>query len=237
MVFTSRTQKARFALLIASSAILLNPGAARPAEKTVAPQISIVSGSTTQIEDAQWALSRFRAAGIELPSLQIMFHDDYQACGNREGVLRIAGERAEIHECESDRSRSRRSLLHELAHAWDHMAGGITQERRARFLETRNLSSWDPDGLPWQERGEEQAAEIIAWGLMLDAAPIPTRVGNHGPQDESLLAAAFETLTGDAPLFSPVPGTSQVTVAGATGQGGATITGTRQGSQLAPHNI
>jgi hypothetical protein len=217
MTLTPRTQKARFALLIASSAILLNPGAALPAQKTVAPQISIVSGSRTQIEDAQWALNRFRAAGIELPSLQIIFHDNYRACGNREGVLRIAGERAEIHECERDRSRSRRSLLHELAHAWDHVADGVTRERRARFLEARNLSSWDADGLPWQERGEEQAAEIVAWGLMLDAAPIPTRVGDHGPQDESLLAAAFEILTGDAPLFSPVPGTSQVAVVGATG--------------------
>ena len=208
MAFTPRTQKARFALLIASSAILLNPGAALLPPKTVAPQISIISGTTTQIEDAQWALDRFRLAGIELPSLQIVFHDDYQACGNREGVLRIAGERAEIHECERDRPRSRRSLLHELAHAWDHVAGGITWERRTRFLEARNLSSWDADGLPWQERGEEQAAEIVAWGLMLDAAPIPTRVGDHGPQDESLLAAAFEILTGDAPLFSQVSGTN-----------------------------
>lgn len=203
MAHTPRAHKSRFALLIVFLAMLLNPGAA-PAAPAGAPQrISIVSGSANQIEDAQWALSRFHAAGIELPSLQIILHDTYEACGNREGVLRIAGERVEIHECERDRSKSRRSLLHELAHAWDHVAGGISQQRRARFLDARNLSSWDEDGLPWQERGEEQAAEIIAWGLMLEPAPIPTRVGDHGPQDESLLAAAFEILTGGPPLFSP----------------------------------
>ena len=51
------------------------------------------------------------------------------------------------------------------------------------------------------ESGEEQAAEIVAWGLMLAPAPIPTSVGQYGPQDDVSLSAAFEVLTDSAPLF------------------------------------
>ena len=119
----------------------------------------------------------------------------------REGVLRISNVGVVVHECQSDRGRARRSLLHELAHAWDHVGGGIDIAARQRFMTMRAVTSWDDDGLEWNQRGEEQAAEIVAWGLMLSPAPIPTSVGQYGSQDEASLSAAFEMLTGSAPLF------------------------------------
>jgi hypothetical protein len=190
------------ARLLLAFALLLMLGGFDPidaaAEKAV---IQIVAPTSGQVDHAQWALSRFAAVGLELPSLTIEFHDNYESCGMREGVLRIAGEVMVVHECERDPARLRRSLLHELAHAWDHLGTQISDEGRGEFLRLRGLVSWDDDDLPWSQRGEEQAAEIIAWGLMLRPVPIPTSVGDHGPQDPSDLARAFVVLTGVEPPF------------------------------------
>ena len=163
--------------------------------------IEIVAPTAQQAEHAEWALARFERAGLELPSLTIIFHDNYQSCGMREGVLRIAGEDVFIHECESDPSRSRRSILHELAHAWDHVGGSVDAGTRTDFLRLRGLQSWDDSDLPWNQQGQEQTAEIIAWGLMHQPAPIPTSVGYHGRQETASLATAFTLLTGIRPLF------------------------------------
>ncbi|MDJ0499137.1 MAG: hypothetical protein QNJ89_14990 [Acidimicrobiia bacterium] len=162
--------------------------------------VEVVGATPRQAEDAAWALDRFGAAGLELPSLTIVFHDDYESCGMREGVLRISGDSIVIHECESDQARSRRNLLHELAHVWDRF-GPIDDGARNEFLSLRGLQAWSDRGLSWNQRGEEQAAEIIAWGLMLRPAPIPTSVGDCGSQAEADLAAAFELLTGTEPMF------------------------------------
>ena len=174
----------------------------QPATATPEPVvIKIVPATAQQAQHAEWALARFEAAGLELPPLTIVFHDDYQSCGMREGVLRIVGENVTIHECQNDPSRSQRSLLHELAHTWDHVAGSIDTDTRTDFLRLRDLQSWDDDELPWNQRGEEQAAEIIAWGLMHQPAPIPTSVGDRGPQDTLSLTTSFTLLTGIRPLF------------------------------------
>lgn len=166
--------------------------------------VQIVAGTGEQARHAGWALSRFEAAGLELPSLRIVFHHDYESCGMREGVLRITGDVIVVHECERDPARSRRSLLHELAHAWDHLGTQISAEQRSEFLQVRGLVSWDDDDLPWNRRGQEQAAEIIAWGLMHRPAPIPTSVGDCGPQHPADLASAFILLTGVAPPFDDI---------------------------------
>lgn len=162
----------------------------------------IVARTTEQRLHAEWALSRFAAAGLQLPSLRIVFHDNYRDCGMREGVLRVSEsdntvERT-IHSCERDPGRLRRNLLHEFSHAW---SGAISASTRADFLRLRGLHSWNSDALPWNQRGEEQAAEIMAWGLMERHAPIPTDVGDYGAQDPDHLAAAFTLLTGRIPLF------------------------------------
>jgi hypothetical protein len=189
---------AHFALAL----LVMIPQLSQPVAATADPVvIKIVAATVRQAQHAEWALARFEAAGLELPSLTIVFHDDYQSCGMREGVLRIVGEEVTIDECQNDPSRSRRSLLHELAHAWDHVGGSIHADTRLDFLTLRGLQSWDDDDLPWNQRGQEQTAEIIAWGLMHQPAPIPTSVGDHGAQDTLSLTTAFILLTGIRPLF------------------------------------
>lgn len=182
---------------------------APPIEANARPAIEVVASTPEQAAHAEWALSRFAAAGLQLPPLRIVFHDNYEACGMREGVLRVSASDTTvtrtIHSCEPNSTRLRRNLLHELSHAWD-QSQAISAATRAEFLVMRGLESWDNDTLGWDQRGEEQAAEIMAWGLMKRQAPIPTDVGNQGAQDPSSLERAFTLLTGRAPLAAP-PGT------------------------------
>lgn len=83
-----------------------------------------------------------------------------------------------------------------------HLLGGGC--RVGEFLRLRGLVSWGGPDLPWNRRGQEQAAEIIAWGLMHRPAPIPTSVGDHGSQHPADLASAFVVLTGVAPPFDHI---------------------------------
>lgn len=111
-----------------------------------------------------------------------------------------------LHECEREDYDIRRSLLHELAHAWDQTSPDLTEADRKRFLELRGLERWSDRSLEWPYRGEEQAAEILVWGLLQGEVPIPTRVGDVGDQDTASLTAAFRLLTGRNPLWAePVP--------------------------------
>jgi hypothetical protein len=50
--------------------------------------------------------------------------------------------------------------------------------------------------VPWEERGFEHAAEVLAWGLM-DEDLFLTSIGET---DIRQLAEAFELLTGRTPL-------------------------------------
>lgn len=64
---------------------------------------------------------------------------------------------------------------------------------RSRFLELRELLSWNSSRDPWELRGYEQAAEIMAWAL---GERILTP---HIPDDHlDQIAVAYELITGDA---------------------------------------
>lgn len=202
MATTYTTRKALTILLAAAGIIALAlPRSADAEAQTPPTEIRIAAATEAQLEDARWALSRFETVGIELPSLTIVFHDNYEACGMRQGFLGIGGELVELHECMQDQEGRRRNLVHELTHAWDHISGGIDDETRQRFMELRGLTAWSDYSQEWNQRGEEQAAEIVAWGMMDGFAPIPTSVGEQGPQDVDSLTEAFQALTGATPLF------------------------------------
>jgi hypothetical protein len=89
---------------------------------------------------------------------------------------------------------ARRNLLHEMGHIW--IDQNVSREERERFLELRGLLSWNASSADWSERGYEQGAEIMAWGLgtRILTAQIPDN-------DPAQLGAAFEILTGvDVPI-------------------------------------
>jgi len=75
---------------------------------------------------------------------------------------------------------------HELAHAWEGAA--LDDACRERFLQLRRLHAWAGDDVEWKQRGVEQIAEIVAWGLG-DGTMAPMIDGDRDPQ---ALGAAFD---------------------------------------------
>jgi hypothetical protein len=63
-------------------------------------------------------------------------------------------------------------------------------------MDVLGIASWNDRAEPWMERGTEQSAEIITWGLDEgEIAPLlPT------PVDSETLASLYELLTGLAPI-------------------------------------
>jgi hypothetical protein len=145
---------------------------------------------------AEWALERFDRAGLVLPPLRITFHDEPAGCGGHFGLYR-SGAAAQVDICGFNWDRfvvtARKTILHELAHAWlGHESSAATRER---FLELRGLTTWGDDRFPWEEQGSEQAAEIIAWALMDEEVEL-TRFRNTSPP---ALIEAYRNLTGSVP--------------------------------------
>ena len=91
---------------------------------------------------------------------------------------------------------ARRNLLHEMSHVW--IDQNVSRSARERFLEFRGLRSWNASVDPWEERGYEQGAEIMAWALgdRILTAQVPDN-------DPMQLGAGFEILTG---VETPVRG-------------------------------
>jgi hypothetical protein len=88
------------------------------------------------------------------------------------------------------------TVLHELAHAWTQQA--LTEEAREQFLALRDLETWGDDEYPWVEQGSEQAAEIIAWGLLDHDFKLVT----FNDASTEALTAAYLHLTGSLPPIS-----------------------------------
>ena len=85
-------------------------------------------------------------------------------------------------------------VLHEIAHAWlDAHLGVVDIER---FLDHVGLDTWRDPELPWEQRGLEQAADTVAWGLM-DRYIEMLRIGQPTTDE---LAEGFRILTGIDPL-------------------------------------
>ena len=151
----------------------------------------VVSGATPeQLDLARWAVGRFETAGLQTPVVEIRFHTDASGC---DGYLGYA-EAGRVDLCTTlVNEMATRALLHEMGHIW--IDQNVSPEGRERFLELRGLSSWNASPADWADRGYEQAAEIMAWGLgnRILTAQIP----DNDPTD---LATGFRLLTGLAPL-------------------------------------
>jgi hypothetical protein len=98
----------------------------------------------------------------------------------------------------------RAATLHEFAHLYlaPSVYGGNNSydvpqghKRVEQFLATHVLTWHDP-ALPWGQRGNERAAETIAWGLMDQPYPVDPRLG---PLTCAELTSDFQTLTTTTP--------------------------------------
>jgi hypothetical protein len=155
----------------------------------IRPGVVVFSEDPAQQHLAEWAVARFEDAGLDVPRVEIHFHGSSSGCGGHLGYAKVG--RVDVCTVLVN-EMARRNLLHEMGHVWiDQNASRAT---RRRFLEMRGLTSWNARTNPWEERGYEQGAEIIAWGLgtRFLTAQIPD---NRSEQ----MAAGFELLTGVTP--------------------------------------
>jgi hypothetical protein len=156
----------------------------------IEPEVRVDARTDSDLELVRWAIGRYGRAGIDLPSVRITFHPDAGGCDGNSGLFR----RGRVEMC-SDGSQDyrRRVLLHELAHAWG--AARLDAMDRERFLDLRGLAAWDERRTPWGQRGAEQAAEVLTWGIGDPSMPVLL----HDRDDGAALASAYRSLTGSPP--------------------------------------
>ncbi len=172
------------------------PVVADPAVVSGPSNVAVSGATAVEDEMIRWSLQRFEVAGLELPPLAVSFHNDKADCRGFVGYYSETEERVDI--CtRAETSSRRRTVLHELGHAWSfsRMTGGQIDE----FVAHRGLTAWKDNDVAWWQMGQEQAAEIVAWGLQ-DSDEYQS-IWLH-LETCSDLAAGFELLTGIPPLHN-----------------------------------
>jgi hypothetical protein len=158
----------------------------------VSPSLT-TDGSQSENDNAllRWASSRFTGADLDLPAVYVAFHDQKEACAGHPGLFRDQPElRIDICGFFDFSTAAKKTMLHELAHAWAHE--NLSDDDIEEFLILRGLEIWAGPLAPWELRGSEHAAEIISWALFdreLDLVTIP----NAGPE---AIEASYRILTG-----------------------------------------
>ena len=187
------TKTASRLLVVAIAAVFVGQGVhadAGPKPVAVGSSIRVFGGDREHVRLVRWAAARYETRGLGVPTVDVHFHPDTSGCYGHLGAQ--LGRRVDV--CVTSLFElGRETLLHEMGHAW--IKENVTDSVRERFLEMRNLRAWNETTVPWDDRGFEHGAEIIAWGLgnRYIAPSIPDR-------DPVGLAAGFELLTG-----TPVP--------------------------------
>ncbi|MGI9606530.1 MAG: hypothetical protein ACR2P0_10370 [Acidimicrobiales bacterium] len=118
-----------------------------------------IAGTPEQIALAEKAVARFDAAGLDLPSLAITFHDHRGGCRGNNGVFRMMGGRGEVEVCRPTMFL----LLHELAHAWE--AHTMDDTMRNRVEGYWKVDNWNDHSQSANDRGTEKVANAVAFAL------------------------------------------------------------------------
>jgi hypothetical protein len=181
-------------------------------------RIEIHDGTPDLERLVRWAMRRFEAADLPAPRVaSVAFGRDahfLQCTDERSGLTIDLGDTADVYlclteacmdaACRSFTELARQLILHELAHAW--MDRHVSDTGQQAFINHMGLEDWYRADLPWGLRGVEQAAQVIAWGLM-DEPVATTRLGDLSCAH---LAEAFRLMTGTMPLQTtcadPAPG-------------------------------
>jgi hypothetical protein len=181
--------------LIPSSAAAPPLGA--NAEGTL-PTVRILDPTPDRRALVEWATDLYLAAGLELPPLRVDFASGTGLCPDGVDGRFVPGEPESLvllcPSADANDLHRRHIILHEFAHAWDHYQ--LSDPQRHAFMELRSAEAWHAPDLAWWELGSEQAAEIMAWGLIDQPLPIIKIDGNSCQE----LHAGFELLVGSPPL-------------------------------------
>jgi hypothetical protein len=152
-----------------------------------------------------WAHGRFAEAGLAPPVLTrvAFFEPSMDLCEGIGGLA--AGSEISLcfrqdgacvdESCTRWRRQARWYALHELGHLWMH--ADLTPEVTRAFTEQAGLPTWSDADQPWDQRGVELAASVLAWGLLGEPSTVDDGFGVTSCEE---LAALYTTLTGQ-----PVP--------------------------------
>ena len=185
------------AFMTAPAASAIEPIVAQPAPEPVPARLEFVDMPDELVTSVIWAVDLFEQADFTLPPLRVVCHgDDTSPCGGYRGVHQTSQRASIIGLCTTDAGPVTDALiLHELSHAW--LEHNLTEARQADFQALRGYEYWrNRDVAAWHENGCEQAAEIMAWGLIDRPAGVVT-INDHGCD---ALEAGYRALTGAAPL-------------------------------------
>jgi hypothetical protein len=186
---TRSSRIALFLCLVVSASIL---GSQRPAPALSQP-LTVHGASAAEERRIDWALRRYRIAGLDgMPNIDVALHRSDEACNGGLGLY-YSGR---IDLCTKDASEpyQRKFALHEMAHAWTE--ANIDAEVLGRFMDLRGIAAWNDRSFDWKERGTEQVAEIITWGLGEgEIAPLLPEI-----TDPETLARLYRLLTDLEPI-------------------------------------
>ncbi len=186
----THTHRRRIALLLVLAAAM-TLGGQRPAP---ARQPLTIHGANAAEECAiDWSIRRYRDAGLDgLPDLDVYVHTTHEECNGGIGLYHAG--RIDLCTRESSEPYQRKFALHEMAHGWieTNVDGAILD----RFMDIRGIVAWNDGSYDWKQRGTEQAAEIVTWGIGDgEVSPLlPEAV------DTPTLARLYELLTGREPI-------------------------------------
>jgi hypothetical protein len=173
--------------------------AVRPLHPAV-PRITVRNGTENRQPEqlVAWAVERYEMAGISLPDVVAYFHPYEPTAAHCSGAgglwSTVGGGRHRVDICAIGEGSRRRTLLHELAHAWTN--DNLTVAQRQEFVARRGLQVWIDDEVDWGLLGTEHASVIMTWGLEVLCVPRDMISGD----DYESLAADFRFLTGTDPI-------------------------------------
>lgn len=173
--------------------------------------VDVGDGTVVELFDAtdevaglvEWTLGRFKAAGLRLPHVDAVYLETQRSClqesawthlGSGSAIIRFCLDPADIGDEGSAGLAGRFTMLHELAHVWT--AEHLSQEEMDSFTSFRGLGTWNDASAAWSDRANEQASDIMAWGLAEEPIDL-VRLGTPGCPE---LELAFRVLTGARPL-------------------------------------
>jgi hypothetical protein len=178
-------------MVVAMSALLGAPAnSVLPADIQILDLTGDEGQTVSQSEAVAWAKSRYQIAGLDLPDVVVAFRRGREHCDEMVGLWRGGDDGHRIDICIGGTGRRQQVLIHELGHVW--IAEHLSDHDRDVFTDRRRLESWSHQETEWADRGTEQSAIIIAWGVDLIC-----QAEEHLPDDDlQTLAADYRRLTG-----------------------------------------
>ncbi len=171
-------------------------------------EVEVYNGTPGLERLIAWSFAQFQAHGLGTPNVhRVTFHTkSINTCQGVNGL--ILGDAVILcfnsaaacmdQDCTDWMTWTKKTTLHELAHAW--IDEHVTTEVIDRFRTATAAPTWSDQAHAWGERGVELAAETIAWAT----ADQPVRVNlKLRPRSCHELARDYEILTGRPPEPTP----------------------------------